>query len=436
MAESKTERTMELLLWRHADAEDGIPDAGRALTKKGLKQAKQVAQWLKPRLPGDCLILVSPAMRAQQTAAALDPAIHHGAAHWRTGGNCRPHRRQQLAGARGHGGSCRPPALRWGGQLAARLLCGERSNWNIKKGALWWFSSRTGYGETQTTLRAVVSPDLLLRTGCKMNFAAARSMGTRGEVSIQWGEVSLHFETRCQARRWVLALLQAALAAASPQRLYFQAQPGRFPFFRFTGQRRRAQGVILQQGVRQQQAKAALGHLAAECGNSRSVRLRQNRLARRRQNTSAQSPGTGFRSWSLASLPRCASTSCANCDCSMREKPGMSGIGNDIGRVLVVPVVGYGNADLVQGRGPGKRLSCMGVGLVLVHLPIQPPRQFGHALGLSRIDVIAAHELAHRCFAHVVLLHAAEQVVQHALAQRRVRHAHVFDAKLVKTRRT
>ena len=35
MAESKTEFAMELLLWRHADAEDGMPDAGRALTKKG-----------------------------------------------------------------------------------------------------------------------------------------------------------------------------------------------------------------------------------------------------------------------------------------------------------------------------------------------------------------------------------------------------------------
>src|SRR5450756_995650 len=72
MAESKAEPAMELLLWRHADAEDGIPDTGRALTKKGLKQAKQVAQWLKPRLPKDCLILASPAKRAQQTAEALD----------------------------------------------------------------------------------------------------------------------------------------------------------------------------------------------------------------------------------------------------------------------------------------------------------------------------------------------------------------------------
>ena len=159
MAESKAEPTMELLLWRHADAEDGIPDAGRALTKRGLKQAKQVAAWLEPRLPGDCLILASPAKRAQQTAAALDlpyttePRIGVqadtsdliAASDW-----------PKRAGAVilvGH-----QPTL---GQLAAWLLAGEPADWTIKKGALWWFSGRTGYRDVQTVLRTVVSPDLI-----------------------------------------------------------------------------------------------------------------------------------------------------------------------------------------------------------------------------------------------------------------------------------
>jgi len=159
MAESKSDPTMDLLLWRHADAEDGIPDAGRALTKKGLKQAKQVALWLKPRLPGDCLILASPAKRAQQTAAALDLpyaterrigvqadiADLIAASNW-------PERKGTVILV-GH-----QPTL---GQLAARLLSGARSDWNIKKGALWWFSSRSLNGDTQTVLRAVISPDLL-----------------------------------------------------------------------------------------------------------------------------------------------------------------------------------------------------------------------------------------------------------------------------------
>jgi len=159
MAESKVEPAMELLLWRHADAEDGSPDAERALTKKGLKQAKQVAQWLKPRLTGDCLILASPAKRARQTADALDlpyttePRIGlHAdvagivaAANW-------PRRNGKVVVV-GH-----QPTL---GQLAAWLLSGEPAGWSIKKGALWWFSSRAGHGDAQAVLRAVVNPDLL-----------------------------------------------------------------------------------------------------------------------------------------------------------------------------------------------------------------------------------------------------------------------------------
>ena len=159
MAESKTEPAMDLLLWRHADAEDGVPDAARALTKKGQKQAKLVAQWLKPRLPSDCLILASPAKRAQQTAAALDLpytterrvgvqaeiADLIAASNW-------PERKGTVILV-GH-----QPTL---GQLAARLLAGEPADWNIKKGALWWFTCRARYGDTETVLKAVVSPELL-----------------------------------------------------------------------------------------------------------------------------------------------------------------------------------------------------------------------------------------------------------------------------------
>ena len=155
MTEAKPEHGIEFLLWRHADAEDGMPDAERGLTKKGLKQAKQVAAWLQPRLPRDCLILVSPAKRAQQTAAALDLpytterrigvqaniADIIAASSWP--------RRKGAVLVVGH-----QPTL---GRLAARLLAGEQADWTIKKGALWWFSDRAG----ELILRAVVSPDLL-----------------------------------------------------------------------------------------------------------------------------------------------------------------------------------------------------------------------------------------------------------------------------------
>ena len=159
MHDSKTAHTMELLLWRHADAEDGSPDAGRELTKKGQKQAMQVANWLKPRLPKDCIILASPAKRAQQTAQALDlpftterrigtsadVADIIAAANW-------PQHRGTVLVV-GH-----QPTL---GQLAAWLLSGDPSAWAVKKGALWWFSSQAQGDRAETVLRAVVSPDLL-----------------------------------------------------------------------------------------------------------------------------------------------------------------------------------------------------------------------------------------------------------------------------------
>ena len=40
---------MELILWRHAEAEDGIPDLDRKLTAKGRKQAEKMAAFLRPR---------------------------------------------------------------------------------------------------------------------------------------------------------------------------------------------------------------------------------------------------------------------------------------------------------------------------------------------------------------------------------------------------
>ena len=62
---------MELILWRHAEAEMGEPDEGRALTAKGHKQARKMAEWLDHNLPNSCKILVSPATRTVQTAEAL-----------------------------------------------------------------------------------------------------------------------------------------------------------------------------------------------------------------------------------------------------------------------------------------------------------------------------------------------------------------------------
>src|SRR6476646_10869144 len=68
-------RAMDLILWRHAEAEEGGPDLARALTGKGRKQAAHVAEWLQQRLPAKFALLASPAVRAQQTAEARGARI-------------------------------------------------------------------------------------------------------------------------------------------------------------------------------------------------------------------------------------------------------------------------------------------------------------------------------------------------------------------------
>jgi phosphohistidine phosphatase len=150
--------TVELILWRHAEAEDGVPDGARALNKKGNKQAATLAAWLKPRLPEAVRILVSPATRAQQTAAALGlpftttrqigvgaPASEVlAAAGWPDGDG--------TVMVVGH-----QPAL---GYAAALALTGAETSWTIKKGAIWWLTRRVRGEDGQTVLRAVIGPDL------------------------------------------------------------------------------------------------------------------------------------------------------------------------------------------------------------------------------------------------------------------------------------
>ncbi len=150
---------MDLILWRHADAEDGILDDARKLTAKGEKQAQQVGRWLKSHLPEGARILVSPAKRAQQTASALgrefETAREVGtgasvisvmaAADWPNA--------QGAVVVVGH-----QPTL---GRTAAALLSGVEADWSIKKGCVWWFSNRLHDDETQTILRVVISPEFL-----------------------------------------------------------------------------------------------------------------------------------------------------------------------------------------------------------------------------------------------------------------------------------
>ncbi|MFN5446357.1 MAG: SixA phosphatase family protein, partial [bacterium] len=62
---------MDLILWRHAQAEVGEPDEGRELTQHGRKQALRMGAWLDRTLPEVCKILCSPTTRTVQTVEAL-----------------------------------------------------------------------------------------------------------------------------------------------------------------------------------------------------------------------------------------------------------------------------------------------------------------------------------------------------------------------------
>ena len=148
-----------MILWRHAEAADGAPDHARKLTAKGVKQAEKIAAFLHQHLPDGTRILVSPATRTQQTAAALTnrftlaPAIAPGAsaqavlqaAHWPAAGG--------TVLVVGH-----QPTL---GEVAAQLLGCNDYALNIRKGALWWFSQREREGLAEVTLRLVIAPDFL-----------------------------------------------------------------------------------------------------------------------------------------------------------------------------------------------------------------------------------------------------------------------------------
>ena len=157
---TEEETRMDLLLWRHAEAEDGIPDLKRKLPAHGEKQAAQMAEWLKKHAPKDLRILVSPAVRCQQTAKALGLPFETDK---RLGTDSNAV--SLLAAACWPDGKGAPAVLIVGhqptlGQIAALLLSGTKDVWTIKKGAVWWFSNRMRNGETQTVLRAVEPPEL------------------------------------------------------------------------------------------------------------------------------------------------------------------------------------------------------------------------------------------------------------------------------------
>jgi phosphohistidine phosphatase len=169
---------VDLILWRHAEAgeaieDDLVVDLARELTPKGLKQAHRMAEWLNRFLPDSTRVLVSPAVRCQQTAQALGrkfqtrEALGPGGtvgtlltlARW-------PERREPVLVV-GH-----QPTL---GLVAAALMAGPETlatlssdpgphdtpAWSVRKGAVWWLRHRERGGVAEVVLVSVRSPDTL-----------------------------------------------------------------------------------------------------------------------------------------------------------------------------------------------------------------------------------------------------------------------------------
>jgi phosphohistidine phosphatase len=159
---SATGAEMDLILWRHAEAQEwieGCDDMERSLTSRGEKQAARVANWLDRQLPEGARILVSPARRAEQTALALGrkyklaPELAPGVSvatllqlvRWPQAKGC--------VLVVGH-----QPTL---GQTIAQLIGLTATECAVKKGAVWWLRNRQREAFSQTVMVTVQSPEVL-----------------------------------------------------------------------------------------------------------------------------------------------------------------------------------------------------------------------------------------------------------------------------------
>ena len=153
---------MDLVLWRHAEAEEGseaLGDMDRALTSRGSKQAQRMAQWLDRNLPESTRVLASPARRTEQTVQALGrryklrsdlapgctPEQLLAAAHW-------PDSKSAVLLV-GH-----QPTL---GQAIAQLLGLRELEVPVRKGAVWWLRRRERDGQAQTGVVSVQGPETI-----------------------------------------------------------------------------------------------------------------------------------------------------------------------------------------------------------------------------------------------------------------------------------
>lgn len=153
---------MDLILWRHAEAQEpegDMTDLERALTRRGDKQAARMAAWLDRQLPEGTRILASPAVRTEQTVRALGRKYR---LHDELRPGASPEQLLQLAGWP----TARSPVLIVGhqptlGQTVSRVLGMEDPECSVKKGAVWWLRSREREGQQQAVVVTVQTAELL-----------------------------------------------------------------------------------------------------------------------------------------------------------------------------------------------------------------------------------------------------------------------------------
>jgi phosphohistidine phosphatase len=153
---------MDLLLWRHAEAEDladGGNDWDRALTRRGEKQAARMGAWLNRHLPDGARIYSSPALRATQTARALERPFKVRDELHPVGDSTDllelvqwPDRKGVVLVV-GH-----QPVL---GEALARMLDLPQTDVHVRKGAVWWVRYKVTTNGQPAQVVCVQSPDYI-----------------------------------------------------------------------------------------------------------------------------------------------------------------------------------------------------------------------------------------------------------------------------------
>ena len=154
---------MDLLLWRHAHARDPEPgetDMNRPLTPKGIRQAENMARWLKRNLPPNTLKLCSPALRTIQTMELLSK-------DYQLCEYIKPDSSVESLIAASHWPSAPTAVLLVSHQpLLSEAVC-QLLGWPLdftlpfRKGAVWWIRSLHSAPVPDVQLLTVQDPEVL-----------------------------------------------------------------------------------------------------------------------------------------------------------------------------------------------------------------------------------------------------------------------------------